>query len=677
MTKSNRTRICAAVFSCALVAFVAVSCSKGARSARHPIEFFREHNLKRLPRFDVPIEVNDRVIAWMEYFTGAGRNHFGRYLERSGRYIPHMRAELAKRGVPRDLVYVALIESGFNNHAHSRANAVGTWQFIRSTGRRYGLRIDSWVDERKDPIEATKAAAAFLKDLHDEFGDWYLAMAAYNGGPGRVRKAIEMTGSRDFWRVAGHHRAFRAETRDYVPKFIAAAIMAKMPERFGFGDVRYEDELSFEHGTVETQTDLGVVAKCAGVKLSDVAELNPQLVAGATPPRARDYTIRLPNGSAETFRRRYAELPKSERIRVVRYRVRSGDTLSRIARRYGISVHSLASANNIRARSYRRLRHGRTLIIPAGGRAARYARAEDAGSGSRTSKVIRHRVVQGETAGQIANLYGVSVSSLKSWNNLDRRATIRAGQTLKIYERMESGSRERRRAHVAAGDGTYTVSSGETIGGIAGRLGVSAEKLMEWNHIRNPRRVRAGAKLVVRAPTPREAATTAIALADIKNTAPPEAISPRGSSVQEHRVMPGETLGHIAERYGVSARMLMKWNKIRNPRRVRAGSTLVIHGGSTASKPEAVVEGPAAGGASSESKETGGTPAELASAPSAAGVSESSAPDRRVITYRVKTGDTLWNIARRHKVTIAQIQEWNDLADPSSVHPGTKLIIHK
>ena len=262
-------------------------------------QFIREHNLNALPRFDIPMVINDRVVAWMEYFQGAGRRHFTRYLKRSGRYLPLMRQILIEEGLPQDLVYIAMIESGFNMHARSRANAVGSWQFIRATGRRYGMRADGWVDERRDPYRATRAAASYFRDLYGEFGDWYLAMAAYNAGEGRVRKAIRTTGSRNFWHIARHHRALHAETRDYVPKFIAAAIIAKMPDRFGFAEVVLDQPVEFETGKVETQTDLAVIAKCAGVGRDAVFDLNPHLVRGATPPGARHYKIRLPTGTGQ------------------------------------------------------------------------------------------------------------------------------------------------------------------------------------------------------------------------------------------------------------------------------------------------------------------------------------------------------------------------------------------
>jgi membrane-bound lytic murein transglycosylase D len=243
------------------------SCTKGRRvrySKADRQRFIQMHNLGDLPKSDVPLEINERVIAWMDYFSGSGARHFNNYLERSGAYIPMMRAILKKYGLPQDLVYIALIESGFNNHAHSHASAVGQWQFIGSTARHYGLRVDSWVDERRDPVKSTHAAAQYLKKMYGDYGDWYLVMAGYNAGEGRVNRAIADSGSKNFWVHADPDKKYlKAETRDYVPKYIAATIMAKMPEKFGFKNVEYDKPLDYDVVTIDSQTDLEVAGKCA------------------------------------------------------------------------------------------------------------------------------------------------------------------------------------------------------------------------------------------------------------------------------------------------------------------------------------------------------------------------------------------------------------------------------
>ncbi len=630
---------------CVILSVFGCSSSKSPKNNVNSAEFIREHNLKSLPRFDIPIVINDRVIAWMDYFQGAGRKHFKRYLERSGRYVPLMRKILAEEGVPQDLIYISLIESGFNVHARSHANAVGPWQFIRSTGKRYGMRIDGWVDERRDPYLATHAAAQYYKYLYGEFGDWYLAMAGYNAGEGRVGRGLKKTGARDFWELAGHKRVLRAETRDYVPKFIAAAIIAKMPERFGFSGVELQDPFEFEIVEVETQTDLSVIAKCAGVEKTEIRDLNPHLHRGATPYRRKNYKVRVPVKTSKKFNLAYAKLPKSERIQIVRYRVKGGDTLSGIARRYGVSLHTLASANNIKSRSYRSLRKGKTLVIPLGSSAkARYAKQSPSRSGGGGGKkFVRHNVRSGETAGTIAEKYRVSTRDLKRWNNLNRRLTVRVGQKLKIYTRVASASGSRGSSS-KGGSVTHKVLRGETVGLIAGRYGISTKNLMELNGIKDSRKVRAGKKLIIKKDERKSKKTTALRLADLPTS------KKKSSSVVGYRVKRGETLGGIANRNGVTVKELMAWNGIKDVRSMRAGQKLAIRGESSKSSPSKKSVRPA----KIHANVNGG-----------------------ITIYRVRSGDTLWDIARRHRVTIAQLQRWNSLDDPSSVRPGTKLKIHK
>ncbi len=639
------------VVICVLALFGACS-GKAPRHGRYS----NVHDLKNLPQFDIPIVINDRVEAWLDYFQGTGRKHMNRYLQRSGRYVPAMRKMLREEGMPEDLVYIALIESGFNIRARSHASAVGPWQFIRGTGRRYKLRIDGWVDERCNPTKATRAAIAYFRDLHDEFGDWYLAMAGYNAGEGRVRKAIKMTGSKDFWKIAKHRRALRAETRDYVPKFIAAAIIAKMPERFGFNDIEYNKPIAFEVVAVETQTDLAVVAKCAGANEEEVFELNAHLHQGATPPGEKNYTVRLPQGTTKQFHKQYAKLPKDQRIQVAYHKVRKGDTLSKIARLHGVSVSALKRANNIS--SSKHLRRGRKLVIPSGGAYARYAKVQASRSSS-TNKLVRHKVRGGETAGTIARKYGVTVGQLKRWNNLNRHLTVRKGQRLKVYQRVRGGSGKTRVAR-AGGEGYHTLKRGETLGHVAEAYGVSTKQLMAWNEINDPRRVRAGAKLTVyggkKEKIARAGTTTAIDLSQAMPEATPE------SATRTVVLKSGQTLGHVAEAHGVSTKQLMAWNKIRNPRRVRAGQKLVIRGGSANPVASAAVKEPA--GEEAVLPET--TAMKLAARP------ETTTAKR---THVLKPGQTLGHVAEIHGVSTKQIMQWNDIRDPRRVRAGAKLVI--
>jgi membrane-bound lytic murein transglycosylase D len=313
------------------------------------------------PAWDIPIEYNREVERWLAYYQRRGRRDIQIHLARAGRYEQALRAILREHGLPQDLVYLSMIESGYDADAYSRAHAVGLWQFLAGTARRYGLRVTYWIDERRDPVLATRAAAAYLKDLHEEFGCWYLAAAAYNGGASRVRRAIRRTGSRDFWTIARRGYLPR-ETRDYVPKLIAAALIAKQPERYGLTVVA-APALSYDLGHVPDATSLEVIAEAAGVDVAEVRALNPQLIRGVTPP-GESYYVRLPPRSGDTFAANYARAQAEARAGAIQHTVRSGDTLSRLAMTYGSDLSAIRSANpSVRPE---RLQVGQLLYIPRG-----------------------------------------------------------------------------------------------------------------------------------------------------------------------------------------------------------------------------------------------------------------------------------------------------------------------
>ena len=311
--------------------------------------------------WDIPIEMNTEVQRWLDYYTTEGRESFEISLARGGRYERVMREILRREGVPGDLVYISLIESGFQLTAHSRARALGLWQFVPATARIYGLEVSRWVDERLDPIASTYAAGDYLADLHREFGDWYLALAAYNAGPGRLNAAIRRAGTRDFWALA-ESRTLEWETRAYVPKLIAVALIAKEPHKYG---VRARPEpiaTSSDFAYVEDATSLDVVAEAAGVPFEEVLALNPHLIRGVTPPGER-YPVRLPVGRSLVFAENYAKLPPDERVRSVLHVVRRGDTLSEIAQRYGTTPSLIREANDGIDPSG--LKAGQRLVVPA------------------------------------------------------------------------------------------------------------------------------------------------------------------------------------------------------------------------------------------------------------------------------------------------------------------------
>ncbi|HZA15204.1 MAG TPA: lytic transglycosylase domain-containing protein, partial [Myxococcaceae bacterium] len=250
-------------------------------------------------RFDIPVEMQPLVAQYIQFFQGPGRQWFRTWMSRSSRYIPVMQPILEAVGVPRDTVYLAMIESGFSPLAYSHAHAAGPWQFIPGTGRMFGLKQDFWIDERRDPIKSTHAAARFLKQLHGEFGHWYLAWAGYNAGGGRIRKLREKTGSDDFWEMA-EGRGMAKETRHYVPKLIATALIAKNPSAFGFATDEFPSQAPLEYDQVPVvdPTELAVLASAARITEDEIRELNPELTRWCTPPATDDqpYLLRIPKG---------------------------------------------------------------------------------------------------------------------------------------------------------------------------------------------------------------------------------------------------------------------------------------------------------------------------------------------------------------------------------------------
>ncbi len=452
---------------------------------------------------------HDRVQYWLRFFQGVGRERFQVWLDRMPRYEPMIRARLQAASMPTDLVYLALIESGFSNTAVSRSRAVGMWQFMRGTGKEYGLRIDSWVDERRDPVKATGAALRFLSDLYDRFGSYYLAAAAYNAGGGKISRGLRRIGpaddpdaedegddepgfsDADFFRLYDT-RHIRRETKDYVPKLIAAALVAKEPVKYGFTMTAYQAEYPLDSVVVNGMTGLDVIARLADTTLAALRDLNPQYLRLVTPPGSAA-VVRLPAGSMESVQTALQVLPASERVSFVYHKTKSGETPAKIATQYGIPVGQLHEANpGMRSGT---LKAGRQIVVPTGGEAsllvarsvATYTEGVD-GSGP----VRYHKVTSGETLGGIARRYHVSVASLKSWNGL-RSNTIRTGQRLRVYGGRAPATTVASRSEAKGGGGAtarpgtstvrHKVRRGETLSGIARQYGVTVTSLRQANDL--------------------------------------------------------------------------------------------------------------------------------------------------------------------------------------------------
>jgi membrane-bound lytic murein transglycosylase D len=316
---------------------------------------------KKEPEFDIPVVINSKVEQCIQYFQTTIRDKFVTWLSRSEKYIPFMKNLLKEHGLPEDLAYLSLIESGFNPYAYSRAKAVGLWQFISRTGKRYGLKVNWWVDERRDPEKSTIAAAKYLKDLYDLFACWYLAAAGYNAGEYKIIQAIKRYRTEDFWKLT-NQRYLKRETKDYVPQMIAAALIAKNPEKYGFIDIEYQEPLRYEKVKVPELTDLGLIAKACETSLEEIKDLNPELRRGVTPPNENEYEIKIPFGKKDLFLKNLETLQPLEKFQFKTHLVKKGETLKGIAKNYRVDLAPLLEINHLDKTSP--LSKGMTLLIP-------------------------------------------------------------------------------------------------------------------------------------------------------------------------------------------------------------------------------------------------------------------------------------------------------------------------
>jgi membrane-bound lytic murein transglycosylase D len=429
---------------------------------------------------DLPIEINDRVLGLLNYYqNGRGHATIERGLERVGRYQPMIEQILREEGVPLDLIYLCQAESAFQPRALSRAKAKGLWQFISSRGKEYGLRQTWWIDERSDPEKSTRAAARHLKDLYQEFGDWYLAMAAYNAGPVRVQRAMEKTGSDNFWKLADK-RALPRETINYVPTVLALTIIGKNPEKYGFS-VEPEAPLETDRVTVDKPTDLRVISEAIDLPLEELRGLNTHILRWTTPPDDPEFQLILPKGYAERFNQQISSLPASKRVLIREHVVRRGDTIGAVAKKYGTSITQLALANDLGKQ--RVLRVGQTLIVPM----SELTPPQSVSKRVLTVPVRKttYTVRRGDTLSRIAGNFHTSVENLKAWNHL-RSTRLTVGENLVVSGGVlqtapSSPLAKKVSSSPPAKKLVHQVRQGETLVKIATTYNTSVDAILSWN----------------------------------------------------------------------------------------------------------------------------------------------------------------------------------------------------
>lgn len=458
---------------------------------REEIESFLD-TLNRA-EFTLPIEFNERVMQEIQYMSTRAHDFTEASLSRKTAFEEMIYAKIDSMGMPRDLIFLSLVESGYKIKAYSRAKAAGLWQFIPSTGKRYGLYQDFWMDMRRNPELSTVAAMRYLKRLHDEFGDWLMAMAAYNCGEGCVRRRIRELKEDTLWdstkTISYWDLNLPKETMHYVPRILAAMTIGHYPEHYGM-DVEKREPVAFDTVTVVEFMPLDQVAKAAGVDTKTIQELNLELNRWCTPPKESGYVMRIPEGTRDSFLVAYEKMDKKSWSRWQYHKVMSGENLGKISRKYGVSVKDIQSANHLKNT---RIRCGQTLMIPLPSSAynsnsSKNSTQTNSSQSSKKSSVRTYKVKSGDNLGSIARKFGVSVSQLQKWNGVDGSA-IRAGQVLYVEKPVEKAIAKSVEKAIAKpvekkSEGNFikhTVQSGESLWDISRTYGVTIEQIVEWN----------------------------------------------------------------------------------------------------------------------------------------------------------------------------------------------------